>query len=596
MSNQKTEQKEDIITDSQQLTKRFATFYGSKLFVKCFGWFILITLINSVFVFVYSYYFYIKPAREEFRNIATKILQNNGQLMVETYEKQGNLDSTRFRGPGNLWLYNENIEILFDGNRKNNTDNRLFEPEIDRNGFYPFKDNLSPKDGNVPPKPEMLPRPRPEDKFDPKFPHREVFDKPDKNTPFDRLQKPGPEPLPPRPRLEDKYNKIPSKPNTIEVKPPQNHLYRKYFNAFYRENIDKVNTFAKSLLNKEGTNVFFIDKEIFFGCQLLSDNGKKYIAIIHIPRDVPVQNKYWFIYRAKNVLPLLLIVCAVLCFIMARYLAKPIIELQEASRKFAKGDFSHKITKKSMDRYDEIGDLASDFNNMAERLEAGINSQKRLFNDISHELRSPLARMQVGIELLQMKVRDSEKPLVERLEKDVNRMNALISELLQFSKLEIKQIESSDEDVALEKALEAVCADAEFEGNSDHKGVNLEIKNNVTIKGNSALIERAFENVIRNALRYTPEKSVVDVSLEKIENKAVVKIADRGPGVPEDEIDKIFTPFYCINPDRNPQKGGIGLGLSIALRAIKLHKGNIKMSNRPEGGLLATIDFPLESD
>ncbi|MBQ3643785.1 MAG: HAMP domain-containing protein [Candidatus Riflebacteria bacterium] len=556
MSNQKTEQKEDIITDSQQLTKRFATFYGSKLFVKCFGWFILITLINSVFVFVYSYYFYIKPAREEFRNIATKILQNNGQLMVETYEKQGNLDSTRFRGPGNLWLYNENIEILFDGNRKNNTDNRLFEPEIDRNGFYPFKDNLYPKDGNVPPKPEKLPRPR----------------------------------------LEDKYSKIPSKPNTIEVKPPQNHLYRKYFNTFYRENIDKVNTFAKSLLNKEGTNVFFIDKEIFFGCQLLSDNGKKYIAIIHIPRDVPVQNKYWFIYRAKNVLPLLLIVCAVLCFIMARYLAKPIIELQEASRKFAKGDFSHKITKKSMDRYDEIGDLASDFNNMAERLEAGINSQKRLFNDISHELRSPLARMQVGIELLQMKVRDSEKPLVERLEKDVNRMNALISELLQFSKLEIKQIESSDEDVELEKALEAVCADAEFEGNSDHKGVNLEIKNNVTIKGNSALIERAFENVIRNALRYTPEKSVVDVSLEKIENKAVVKIADRGPGVPEDEIDKIFTPFYCINPDRNPQKGGIGLGLSIALRAIKLHKGNIKMSNRPEGGLLATIDFPLDSD
>ncbi len=555
MSNQKTEKIEKNI-DNQHLTKKIATFYGSKLFVKCFGWFILITLINSIFIFVYSYYYYIKPAREEFRNIATKILQNNGQLMIETYEKQGNLNSTKFRGPGNLWLYNENIEILFDGSRRNNTENRVLGQETDRNSFYPYKDGFSPKNGNVPPKPEMLPIPRP----------------------------------------EDNYNKISPKPNTIEVKPPQNHLYRKNYNTFYKDNIIKVNTFAKSLLNKEGTNVFFIDKEIFFGCQLLSDNGKKYIAIIHIPRDVPVQSKYWFIYKAKNVWPLLLIVCAILCFIMARYLAKPIIELQEASRKFAKGDFSHKITKKSMGRYDEIGDLASDFNNMAERLEAGINSQKRLFNDISHELRSPLARMQVGIELLQMKVRDSEKPLVERLEKDVNRMNALISEILQFSKLEIKQIESSDEDVVLEKALEDVCADAEFEGNTDHKGVNLEIKNNITIKGNSALIERAFENVIRNALRYTPENSVVNVSLEKIDNKAVVKIADQGPGVPEDEIDKIFTPFYCINPDRNPQKGGIGLGLSIALRAIKLHKGNIKMSNRPEGGLLATIDFPLESD
>ena len=107
------------------------------------------------------------------------------------------------------------------------------------------------------------------------------------------------------------------------------------------------------------------------------------------------------------------------------------------------------------------------------------------------------------------------------------------------------------------------------------------------------MIERAFENIIRNGLRFTKENSVVEVSLEKENNKAIIKIADHGPGVPEDQIDKIFAPFYCINPDRNPQKGGIGLGLSIALRAIQLHKGNIKMSNRPEGGLLATIELPI---
>ena len=301
-----------------------------------------------------------------------------------------------------------------------------------------------------------------------------------------------------------------------------------------------------------------------------------------------------FINKAKNVLPIILFVCAVLCFLMARYLAKPIIELQEASRKFANGDFSNKISKKTMSRYDEIGDLAIDFNNMAEKIELGINSQKRLFHDISHELRSPLARMQVAIELLQMKIGNSEKSLLERLEKDVTRMNALIEEVLQFFKLENKQIASAIEEISLEKALENVCTDAEFESKNKHKGVRLEIKQNSIIIGNSALIERAFENIIRNGLRFTPENTVVEVILDKIDNKAIIKIADHGPGIPEEQLNKIFEPFYCIKQDRNPQNGGIGLGLPIALKAIQVHKGSIKISNRTEGGLLVTIELPIE--
>ena len=261
---------------------------------------------------------------------------------------------------------------------------------------------------------------------------------------------------------------------------------------------------------------------------------------------------------------------------------------------YRKGDFSHKITKEAMARYDEIGDLASDFNNMASKIEALINSQRRLFNDISHELRSPLARMQVGIELLQMKVPESEKPLVERLNKDVNRMNALIEEVLQFSKLENKQISGPSEEVNLAKALENVCADAEFENKNKHKGVRLEIKQECSIKGNSVLLERAFENIIRNGLRFTPENSIVEVSLEKIDNKAIINISDQGPGVPDNQINKIFDPFYCIKTDRNPQQGGIGLGLCIALKAVQIHNGSIKISNKPQGGLLATIELPLE--
>ena len=562
MSNQKTESTENPKSENQNIVnkeKTFAAFYGSKLFVKCFGWFILITLINTILISVYGYYYHFKPAREEFEKIAERILQNNGQLMVENYEKHGMLKNARYRVPGNLWLYNEKLELLFDGMHKN-------EKKVG-----PSTDNMPRPDFK--PIPGIIPKPEP-------MPFPESIHGPE--------PMPGPEPKPmsapmPRPRPLDNEK--------VRLDP-----FKFKYQTFYKNNIDKVYAFAGSLLNKTGTDILKIDDECFFGCQLMSDEGKKYVAIIHIPKERTGHNRFLFIDQAKNVFPLIVLVCAVLCFVMARYLARPIVELQEASRKFAKGDFSHKITKKSMNRYDEIGDLASDFNDMAERIEMGINSQKRLFNDISHELRSPLARMQVGLELLQMKVKDSEKPLVERLEKDINRMNALIGEVLQFSKLENKEIGAAKEEISLSKSLEDVCSDAEFEGNNNHKGVRLDIKKDAVIKGNTVLIERAFENIIRNGLRFTPENTLVEVSLDVIGSNAVIKIVDHGPGIPESDIKKIFEPFYCVKPDRNPQNGGIGLGLPIALRAVELHNGTIKMENRSEGGLLVTIELPLENN
>ena len=552
MSNQKTDIKDTIdLSEKKSLTEEdksstIYTFYGSKLFVKCFGWFIFITFINILLAVAFGYFYHYRPAREEFERIASRILENNGQLMVESYEKHGNLSSAKFRGPGNFWLFDENLNKLFEGSESNR-----FGPNI----------------GKEPPNISLEP-PLPTEK------KHEIEKRPEIYT---------------NSRFKKGFNKT-----TIEVKPPQNQSLRLKYKQFYKDNSDKVLNFAKTLLDKTETSLLKIDTENFFGCQILSDDGNKYIAIIHIPSEMPGTNKDIFFVQARDMFPLLLIVCAILCFLMARYLAKPIVELQEASRRFANGDFSKKTIKSAMTRYDEIGDLANDFNNMAERLEAGINSQKRLFHDISHELRSPLARMQVGIELLQMKVPDSEKSLVERLEKDVTRMNVLIEEVLQFSKLENKQISGPVEEVELGKALENVCSDAEFESKNKHKGVRLEIKQDCLIKGNIALIERAFENIIRNGLRFTPENTFVEVSLERINNNAVIKIGDHGPGVPEDQIERIFAPFYCIKSDRNPQNGGIGLGLSIALKAIQVHNGNIKISNKKEGGLLVTITLPIE--
>ena len=163
MSNQKTESEEKIKSENQNKAneedkkeKTFFAFYGSKLFVKCFGWFILITLVNTILISVYGYYYHFKPAREEFERIAEKILQNNGQLMVENYEKYGTLKNAKFRGPGNLWVYNEKLELLFDGMKNNEmevgplAEDRHRPEPVPRPRPMPF-----PKDT---PRPEPMPR------------------------------------------------------------------------------------------------------------------------------------------------------------------------------------------------------------------------------------------------------------------------------------------------------------------------------------------------------------------------------------------------------------------------------------------------------
>ena len=363
--------------------------------------------------------------------------------------------------------------------------------------------------------------------------------------------------------------------------------------AFWKEHKDEIRSFARYLFETRNPSRINIGGHNVLGNLLISANNNYYAAISMIP-FVKGRNYHqeYVTEKIVDTLLLLLLAACIFCIFLANYLVRPIVELQKACKKFAMGDFSQKIKKDTLGRYDELGDLASDFNFMAEKIEADINSRKRLFNDISHELRSPLARMQVAVELLQLKVHDNEKSLVDRMGKDIERMNALISELLQFSKLENKEIGSNDE-IDLSNSLKNVCEDAEFECKLNHKGVKLNIKQNSIIKGNVDLIERAVENVVRNGLRFTPENTVVEVTLDRIENNAVITVEDFGPGVSEKEIEKIFAPFYCCSLERNPQKCGIGLGLSIAQRAIQLHNGNITASNRPSGGFKVSINLPF---
>ena len=280
------------------------------------------------------------------------------------------------------------------------------------------------------------------------------------------------------------------------------------------------------------------------------------------------------------------------CYLLALYLTAPIRKLRQATQRFAGGDLQTRVASPVGHRRDEIGDLARDFDVMAERIESLITSQQRLTRDVSHELRSPLARMNVALEIAKQKSNAETAPLLERIENESSRLNDMISRLLTLARLE-----SGAEDVErvrldLTELVRDIAADADFEAQAKGKFVEVAAADNCTVVGSEVLLRSAIENVLRNAVRYTPERTVVEVSVAKANGHAIVKVADHGGGVPPDELENLFRPFYRVGEARERKTGGIGLGLAIAERAVRAHKGTITAKNVNDGLL---IEIQLDS-
>lgn len=526
-----------------------STFYGSRLFLKFFLWVWLTLVLTGITVAVYGYFYHFEPEKQRFFNISREIIGENGQTLVNAYEKLGSDSIKHFRLPGSFWLYDAELNLIFAG-----------KPA--RHGMPPDHEGGAPKKPGerMPPPGDMPPPP---DQMHPQPP-------------------PGPDSPPP------------DKPEWGDGKKP---WFKDEFNKFERlfsDNEPEIRNYAAKLLNEQTPGSESVAGEMLIGATTSSDSGKKYVIICHIPNKMPMPGKF-LIYRLLENLPIFLLATGLLCFWLSRYMVKPVIEMRAASRNFAHGDLKTRVTGDAIKRYDELGDLAADFNEMAEKIEKMINGQRRLFGDISHELRSPLARLQVSLELLQNRAGEAEQPMLGRIGREISRMNALIEELLQFNKLESGEINGKKQTFGLQAALKHICNDAGFEGRARNLTVSLSADEEVTVTGNQKLIERAIENILRNALKYSPDAGTVSVELKRAGSQATIGISDQGPGIPEDELKKVFSPFYCLSQDRNPQKGGIGLGLAIAERAIRLHQGHITLSNRPKGGLTATISLPAES-
>jgi len=288
----------------------------------------------------------------------------------------------------------------------------------------------------------------------------------------------------------------------------------------------------------------------------------------------------------------LVVVVGGLSFWLARYLSSPVAPLRHATRQLSGGDLSARVEEKVVRRRDEIGELARDFNAMAERIEALVGSQQRLLRDVSHELRSPLARLVVALELARSKTGDMATKPLDRIEREAARLDELIGQLLLLERLEAGEGDEAAVEIEVGAILAEVVADAGFEAAAHGSDVRFETAAEVWVSHRRDLLRSALDNVIRNAVRYTEPGSVVEVGLVSDDEGVEVMVRDHGAGVGADELERIFEPFYRVEEARDRSSGGVGLGLAIAARAVRAHGGHISAANHPGGGLVVTVRLP----
>jgi two-component system sensor histidine kinase CpxA len=275
--------------------------------------------------------------------------------------------------------------------------------------------------------------------------------------------------------------------------------------------------------------------------------------------------------------------------LLARMLTRQVRPLRQAAQRMAEGDLSGRVELKGRD---EISALGADFNLMAERLNDLLQSQRQLVRDVSHELRSPLARLRVALELAERS--EDRKKALSRIEKEADELERLITELLSLARLESGQAGLERHSLRLDVLIAKVVTDANFEAQAQEKKVGY-TSEAVTLVGDGVLLRSAVENVIRNAIRHTPPGSEVQVSLARESEVCMIRVRDAGPGVEESQLQLMFDPFTRTADSRERGSGGFGLGLAIARRAILFHGGDVAARNHPQGGLEVSLRLPLSA-
>ena len=301
-------------------------------------------------------------------------------------------------------------------------------------------------------------------------------------------------------------------------------------------------------------------------------------------------------WRGVLQLLVILIVGGAACWWLARSIARPIRKLQETVSGLAEGDLTRRTPGSIASRRDEMGDLARNVNVMAERLEEMVTAQRRLISDVSHELRSPLTRLGLALELAETKKTSLDrKTLMEKIGRETEHIRSMVNQLLRLSSMETEKQRAQLDNVDMSALLAEVADDVNIE--AEHAECRLAVTKPETLVtvGRKDLLRSALENIIRNALHYTEKGTTVEATLRSQDGTILFSVKDRGPGVPERDLANLFEPFYRVDSARARETGGAGLGLAIAERAVRFHKGSISAANRKGGGLVVSFSLPLEN-
>ena len=342
-----------------------------------------------------------------------------------------------------------------------------------------------------------------------------------------------------------------------------------------------------------------LGKDTLWTFPVTSASGRMFRFVVLVPARHEEHTWYGdLLHFAFPQLPVAIAVGGLTTFVLVMIFTRPVVQLRKAARELAGGKLSTRVKeakRTSPVKGDEFEALVHDFNHMAERLESLVDAHRLLLRDVSHELRSPLARVNVALELSREDADLKMSSHLDRIERETERLNQLIGQLLTLSSMEATESLETLERVSLKQLLTEMLPDSEYEAQQRGATVELHAESECSVQGRHELLYRAIENVIRNAIRYTEEGTRVEVQLHEdgAEHAALVEISDRGPGIPESELESIFRPFYRVDLARNAQTGGFGVGLAIAERAVKLHNGEIRAVNRPGGGTTIRISLPF---
>jgi signal transduction histidine kinase len=282
------------------------------------------------------------------------------------------------------------------------------------------------------------------------------------------------------------------------------------------------------------------------------------------------------------------VVSLIFAAILAWYFSTPIRSLRSAFEAVAGGRLETRVGASMAQRNDELADLGSDFDRMTERLGKLLEAQRRLLHDVSHELRSPLARIQAAADLMHQQPERAVE-FIERIERDTARMDALVGELLTIARLDAGMADGLQEEFDLAEIIADVVDDADIEAAAKDCPIVADVGTHLLTRGNRELLHRALENILRNAVRYTAANTRVEVAAHATEGRLRITVGDHGPGVFESDLGAIFEPFFRSG---SCTTSGYGLGLAIAHRVVLAHGGSIAAANRPGGGLMVTIDLP----